>query len=232
MMKFDEMMLMAYVDGELDAETAREIEVALALDPEAQKIVDQLRQSTAMVRAAFNDPMHREVPSHLMARLTGRLTAEPEPSGHRGIEGAARRPRQGETRLARYLMPVAASFIALVVGVGGGYALFGLTDSFTIEVASGGEAADDGHIADVIYRALETKAGGREITWRNAATGHSGAVATIKGFVTSGGQVCREFRSTVTLPAETRARPRIRHGLGCRLKDGSWETLWLQARNR
>lgn len=221
MMKPDETMLMAYVDGELDAETAREIETALALDPEAQKIVDQLRQNAAMVRAAFNDPMHEEIPL--------RLTAELAPSGHRGIEGAALpRRRQGAGRLARYVMPVAASFIALVVGVGGGYALFGLTDPFTLEVASGEEASDDGHIADVIYRALETKTSGREFTWRNAATGHSGTVATIKGFVTSGGQICREFRSTIALGAETRTR----HGLGCRLKDGSWETLWLQARNQ
>ncbi len=225
MMKLDETMLMAYVDGELDAETAREIETALALDPEAQKIVDQLRQNAAMVRAAFNDPMHEEIPSRLMAPLM----AEPAPSGHRGIEASASpRRRQGAGRLARYVMPVAASFIALVVGVGGGYALFGLTDPFTLEVASGGEASDDGHISDVIYRALETETSGREFTWRNAATGHSGTVATIKGFVTSGGQICREFRSTVTLGAETRTR----HGLGCRLKDGGWETLWLQARNR
>ena len=225
MMKLDETTLMAYVDGELDAETAREIEMALAREPEARNIVARLRQNTTMVRAAFNDPMHEEIPSRLMAPLM----AEPAPSGHRGIEGSASpRRHQGAGRLARYVMPVAASFIALVVGVGGGYALFGLTDPFTLEVASGEEASDDGHIADVIYRALETKTGGREFTWRNAATGHSGAVATIKGFVTSGGQICREFRSTISLGAETRTR----HGLGCRLKDGNWETLWLQARNR
>lgn len=221
MMKLDETMMMAYVDGELDAEAAGEIEMALAREPEARKFVDQLRQNTAAVRAAFNDPMHEDIPSRLMAELA--------PAGHRGIEATAwPRRRQGAGRLRRYLMPLAASFIALVVGVGGGYALYGLTDPFTLEVAGGEEASDDGHIADMIFRALETKTSGREFAWRNAATGHSGTVATIKGFVTSGGQICREFRSVISLGAETRTR----HGLGCGIADGSWETLWLQARKR
>lgn len=211
-MKLDETTLMAYADGELDAETVREIEMALAEEPEARKFVDRLRQESAMVRAAFNDPMNEEIPPRLMDRLT--------PSRRRGIDPSAP-PR-------RYLMAVAASFVALAVGISGGWVLFGSADSFTIEVASGGEASDDGRIADVIYQALETKARGREFTWRNEATGHSGTVLTIKGFVTSGGQICREFQSTVSLGAETKTR----HGLGCRLEDGSWETLWLQARNR
>lgn len=217
MIKLDETTLVAYVDGELDAETAREVEMALARDPGARQTVKALSASAAMVRAAFNDPLHEEVPSRLMAYLTRPEKPElGEPGGY------ARPPDHG--RVSRYVLALAASLLALMVGLGGGYVLFGSTDPYRLEVAGGEGAPGDDRIGGVIYRALEAEASGQEFAWRDAARGRSGTVVAMKGFKTSTGQTCREFRSSIDQGADAKTR----YGLGCRNTDGSWETLWLE----
>jgi len=50
-MRIDDVMLMAYVDGEIDAATAREIERTLAADPVLNARMRALRDSAAMARA-------------------------------------------------------------------------------------------------------------------------------------------------------------------------------------
>jgi len=98
MTELDDTTLVAYVDGELDAATAREVERALETSPAARNTVAQLRTSAALVRAAFADALHEPPPAGLVARL--RATPQRRWS-------------------ARQWLPIAAS-IALVVGLGAG----------------------------------------------------------------------------------------------------------------
>ena len=98
MAEFDDTTLVAYVDGELDATTAREVERALETSPTARNTVNQLRVSAALVRAAFAEALHEPPPAGLVAQLR-----------------AAPRRRWS----ARQWLPIAAS-IALVVGLGAG----------------------------------------------------------------------------------------------------------------
>jgi anti-sigma factor RsiW len=94
----DENSLVAYVDGELDAATAREVERALEGSPAARNTVAKLRASAALVRAAFADAVHEPPPPGLVELLRAAETAPP--------------PR-------RYTLPIAAS-IALLIGIGVG----------------------------------------------------------------------------------------------------------------
>lgn len=107
MVRIDDMLLMAYVDGELDAATAREIETALAGDPSMASRLAAFRGSAAAVRAAFADAMHEDPPERLIRALGG-VTAP----------GAVVpfRPRQAR-RVVGWAM--AASVAALVLGSGG-----------------------------------------------------------------------------------------------------------------
>ena len=50
MRELDDSILVAYVDGELDAETEREVTAAIAEDPLAQKKVQAFRETAALVR--------------------------------------------------------------------------------------------------------------------------------------------------------------------------------------
>jgi anti-sigma factor RsiW len=67
--RIDDVMLMAYVDGEVDAATAREIEAATAADPILGRRVAMFRQTASLARGAFTDVLHEPVPEHLVALL-------------------------------------------------------------------------------------------------------------------------------------------------------------------
>ena len=67
--RIDDVMLMAYVDGEVDAATAREIEAATAADPILGRRVAMFRQTASLARGAFTDVLHEPVPERLVALL-------------------------------------------------------------------------------------------------------------------------------------------------------------------
>ena len=98
MPELDDNTLVAYVDGELDAATAREVEDALETSAAARNTVAKLRSSATFVRAAFAEALHEPPPAGLVAMLR------------------AATPRR---RPARHWLPIAAS-IALLVGLAGG----------------------------------------------------------------------------------------------------------------
>jgi len=68
-MKADDTLLMAYVDGEMDAAGVAEIEAAMESDLALARRVRVLRDTTAALRAAFNDVAREPVPERLLAPL-------------------------------------------------------------------------------------------------------------------------------------------------------------------
>ncbi|HUA77823.1 MAG TPA: hypothetical protein VMA86_09130 [Acetobacteraceae bacterium] len=99
----DEGTLVAFVDGELDPAAARDVARLLAEDPVAQKKVELLRRSTALVHAAFAGPEWEEVPPRLARLVAGPpVRREPDPRGRR-----------------QFGMAVAAS-VAAIAGIAGG----------------------------------------------------------------------------------------------------------------
>ncbi|MBM3522227.1 MAG: anti-sigma factor [Alphaproteobacteria bacterium] len=69
MMKTDDIMLMAYVDGEVDAVTARELETAIAGDPTLRARVAMFRESASLTRGAFTEVLHEPIPDRLLAAI-------------------------------------------------------------------------------------------------------------------------------------------------------------------
>jgi anti-sigma factor RsiW len=100
--ELEETTLVAFVDGELDAEAAREVVRRIAEDAEAREKVRLLRGSTLLIRAAFAGPAWEEVPPRL-----ARLVASPR----------ARWLRTGRRQFGTIL---AASLAACVAGIAGG----------------------------------------------------------------------------------------------------------------
>jgi anti-sigma factor RsiW len=110
MTRVDDVMLMAYVDGEVDAETARQIEHAIGADPRLAARAKMFRDSAAMLRGAFAVSLHEKVPDRLVAALSP--LAKPD----NVVKLGARRPARQVIAWA-----VAASLAALVVGSGSTY---------------------------------------------------------------------------------------------------------------
>src|SRR5580698_6701459 len=94
---FDDGILVAYVDGELDEAVAHEVEAAIASDPELRRKTELLRLSGSIAREAFRDSKHKTSQPHVTQ----------ERSGARGLPAA---------RLRRIGLPVATSMLAALIG--------------------------------------------------------------------------------------------------------------------
>jgi anti-sigma factor RsiW len=118
--RIDDVMLMAYVDGEVDAETAREIEASIAADPSLGHRVAMFRQTASLTRGAFTEVLHEPVPERLTAALR-KAPAAPErgtaPVGAEVIDLAARAPRRSQPSggLRSAAWAAAAAILAVAV---------------------------------------------------------------------------------------------------------------------
>ena len=109
-MEVTDEMLMAYVDGELDAQTRGDVQAAIGADPSLARRVNEFEASAAAVRESFAGLLGAEPPAALLSAVRdtpeGNLVSFPR----RIFQNAA--------------MPLAAG-IALAIGLGGGYWLAG-----------------------------------------------------------------------------------------------------------
>src|SRR5215510_9857079 len=101
--------LVAYVDGELPAAEAREIETWLAADPAAQELRRNLQEDALALRGLFGAALREPVPAGLSAAI-GAAVARPQPGGTVVELPRRERPRPVGLWLA------AASIACLVVG--------------------------------------------------------------------------------------------------------------------
>jgi hypothetical protein len=74
-MKFSHETLMAYADGELDAETRRAIEAEMAIDPQLAQEIDRHRALRVDVGRAFAGVLTEPVPDRLLRTATKTRTA-------------------------------------------------------------------------------------------------------------------------------------------------------------
>jgi anti-sigma factor RsiW len=103
MIQLDDSTLVAYVDDELDAELAREVEAAVAFDPEAQSRVQVFRETSELLQAAIGGSAREAVPPALIKAAQ------------------ASKHKASRSRRWRIALPLAASLAAVTVSLGGGY---------------------------------------------------------------------------------------------------------------
>lgn len=117
-MQFSTEILMAYVDGELAADQARQIEAAMATDAELARQVERQRALRKELRAAFAGTLDEPIP----ARLLDAVDSSPAAAARPVIDiDAARAARAATPGRARWSWPewtsVAASLlIGLLIG--------------------------------------------------------------------------------------------------------------------
>lgn len=163
--------LMAYADGELDAQTANQVERQLQYDPEGQAIVERFRQTRSQLAPGLDALLDEPVPQ----RLIDAIRRHPGPAA----TAAAPAPVPAEARRAAndlwYWPSLAtAASVALVVGLLGGQWLSGSTATS----------------ADAVAQALQTVPSGQVV--RVGET----QVMPMASFRSDEGLVCREFEQT------------------------------------
>ncbi len=214
---FDDALLVAYVDGELDAMRAATVAARIAADSNLQAKADMMRRSAIHVREAFSDVALGPAPARLAALLAGGEGANVVP--------LQRRARQGwRPDLRRLALSAAACFVFLLIGVGGGQLLNrpGEDDGLRLAGASVGGAAEAAYFG-ALSRALEEGAAGARVEYRHEASGAEGTVIVLGEVATATLRLCREFRHEARQGTDAS----VETGLACRSADGGWQLLTL-----
>ncbi|MCZ7465635.1 hypothetical protein [Rhizobium rhizogenes] len=198
---FDDETLMAFADGELDEATSLRLETALETDEAlAERLAVFLDTRTALA-SAIKPLIDEPVPDALAASV--RRMVEAAEANNADIEGAkviAFRGREKPeiSRLSsRWLMPVAASVLAIITGVGG--------------FVAGRSGLESGaSVNDALSAALDRQPSGGDI-----AVGQSEVLRIVSSFVDGRGAFCREY--------ELKRQEENTLAVACR-SDGTWVT--------
>jgi surface antigen len=206
--------LVAYIDGELDAEAARAVEAAIAADPKLAETVAALRADLAAVRAAYQEPMRAETPQRLTDAVDAAFAKRRAGRGGTAGLGALRHPA---------FAAIAASIIAVMVGIAG--ANYFAERSVEREIArlEAIRAADQEMMEAALKLALEKHVSGSPARWRNPDSGSTGMVEPVRTFKIATGQWCREYANAVEFRG-WRERRTTQRGIACREPDGTWRT--------
>lgn len=240
MKKLDANTLVAYVDGELDVESAALVEALMAEDREAEEMAGMLRESASLVRAAHAHVLHEAVPEHLQdivemasvadglggdvvpSRLVNMILNAPDDEGEaakpaliRAADEAAPAPMISVAR-RRSIAAVATAAVFAAVMVGGGMML----ERFNSGHAGAGlshqaktiSAMEDPWREAAFQEALETKKSETAVIWANPQNGQSGAVVPVKTYRRDDGTFCRAFRTVDTGAAPDQPN----YGVACR----------------
>lgn len=227
MITLDEGTLIAYVDGELDTQTAREVEAKLSNDESARKYVEHLRALAALTRIAFNDTLHEAVPQRLKDAAMGRTVDAPAQShpqaGAGNVVSFAPKPQSTARRMMPHGLAAAAAVAGLVLGLGGGVQYSENSASKSLQLAALSLQQDQSAMNQALNQALEINVSGNAYTWNNPDSGRSAAFTPVRTYQDKAGKFCREYRKDVTSSDQTDTT----FGLACRDETGTWKTRYL-----
>ncbi len=188
--RFSDDILVAYADGELDAETRRVVDEAVAKDSDLARRIDQFAESRQRTKAALDPLLDEPVPDDLQARIAAMVDEAGDVADESGTV-VAFAPR---AKAPVWQLPLAAS-IALVAGGLIGYV------AATSTVDEAGQIAAVNLDRPEIANALTSVTSGEE---RPIGDDRFRAIAT---YTEPDGSLCREFevdhadRSTVVAVA-------------------------------
>lgn len=199
---YDDRTLSAYIDGELDPTTMREVDRYLEKDEGAKRFVLEATRTAALLRAETCSVRQEEVPERLLAPLRSRR-----------ISGLHRRP------IFSALLRSAAVLIIGLLGFGSGI----LMERKTIEILPAMMAPLPAQYSDVVNTALEYNLSGTPRQWRAPNSLISLTVTPVKTYRDKGGVYYREYKLEIANEAD---RSQI-SGLAYRTLKGNWKTKAL-----
>lgn len=191
---FSDEMLMRFADGELDADTAAEIERAMETDDELVSrvalFIETRRAAQTAMKPLLEEPVPAELTAAVQRMIAKKKSAESTPSAE--VLPFPRRVAE-DRRANRWLIPIAASLVAVLAGFGG-YWLRGIG-----QPSLNGGLQVAGINSPALAQALATVASGAERQF----PGSNQRFRAIATFRDTAQTLCREFevdsadRSTV-----------------------------------
>lgn len=186
---FDDETLMAFADGELDAETTAAIEEAMGTDDAFVVRVATFMESRALASAALKPLIDEPVPEAL-TRSVQKLIDEARQRENAAVDASKQpapdnvvifQPRTAPRKVSSsWALPLAASLAAVIVGAGG-----------YLAGKAGGPFRDGLAVASIsdpaIIRALDATPSGADVKVGDAM------VKLVSSFRDEAGALCREF---------------------------------------
>ncbi|MDD3447910.1 MAG: RT0821/Lpp0805 family surface protein [Gammaproteobacteria bacterium] len=212
MTRFDDGILVAYVDGELDNDTAAAVEGWLARDAAAAARARRLREQAGLLRAAFNGVLNEPVPQrlrHCVGAAPDNITPLPR--------------RAGPAPAWNIALPVAATLAALTVGLGSGAFLYDWRSQSLEQQAASDRVAMLEQIERTVNDALENQLSGTPVSWSARTPGATFTVTPLRTYRDDAGRYCREYRQELV---DGDARE-VSYGLSCRTGEARWENQML-----
>ncbi|MEH7906524.1 hypothetical protein V7798_02505 [Rhizobium laguerreae] len=170
---FDDETLMAFADGELDETQSRALEEALAGNEALCERLAVFLDSRQLVGDALKPLIDEPVPEALLTSV--RRMADEVRHQKPQDNVVSFRPKQQQQTMRRWLVPVAASLVAIVTGVVG-FALGRINPSAS---NSGAEIA----------AVLDREVSGRDVTLSSPET----VLHVVASFRDERGELCREY---------------------------------------
>ncbi|QHW28748.1 hypothetical protein GYN07_30920 (plasmid) [Rhizobium leguminosarum bv. viciae 248] len=170
---FDDETLMAFADGELDETQSRALEEALAGNEALCERLAVFLDSRQLVGDALKPLIDEPVPEALLASVHRMADEVRHQKPQDNV--VSFRPKQQQQTMRRWLVPVAASLVAIVTGVVG-FALGRINPSAS---NSGAEIA----------AVLDREVSGRDVTLSSPDT----VLHVVASFRDERGELCREY---------------------------------------
>jgi anti-sigma factor RsiW len=209
----DEATLALYLDHELDAAQAAEVEAWLAEDYAARRLLESMEAGDRRLRAALDPVLDEPTPAQLLRRI------EASAAGRSRAPVAAVRGVSFRGLSARGWMPwaLAAALVLLVVGLPATWLVSHdrgrLDERLARSAAAEREARVEASLEAALQQALESTVSGESLPWLAADDGlATGSVRPVRTYKSTGGQWCREYRIEVTVDGEARSE----RGIACR----------------
>jgi len=199
--EFDELTLSAYIDGELDAATMREVEVFVEKNPDAKKYVLTVLRTTARLRGAMKEALHSDVPEHLIDAVR----SHPAENG-----------KSGRTLLRHPFLRVAAAVVLVLLGFGAGTVLQHQSKDVLPTLSDPLQTV----YSEVVDQALEFNRSGISKEWRAPRDPFAVKVTPVKTYRDKNGRYFREYRLEISDANERRQIS----GLAYRTAGGKWKT--------
>jgi len=196
---FDQKILSAYIDGELDAATMDEVNSFLEEDPQAASYVLETARTNALLRASMNAVLQEEIPQRLLDTLSPQQ-----------ISRTRRKP------LIRNLIRIAAVVIFGFLGFGLGT----LMERSTGENYPAVIAPLPARYSEIVDAALEFNLSGKSREWTAPKGSIALKVTPVKTYRDKEGVYYREYRLEVATGTQ---RSQI-NGLAYRTANGNWAT--------
>ncbi len=218
-------MLMAYVDGQLDAQDRALVEAYLAANPAATERLSAFMRTGRALGELFAAPMNEPVPARLIDAVMGTPPVSKRAAASTGFSDRFRATFDQVFGGPAYGPALAAVTCGLAIGVASGWSLTGLFPSTgpvrsweqSLVVETGPVGLMAGH---ELRRGLDAAASGTTAKLGGGAT--AVALKPVMTFRNRAGTACRQFE------IETSTGQRA-SGVGCRQPAGDWRIEILAA---